>query len=294
MSDNLDPQDGLSARIHALGERPIDPALQSSHLTAMAEASAAPSAVGLLGSRLRVAGALVVGFLLGSTGLATAGALGPLQPIAATAVEAVTPLNVPNGHADDHAKKATSGEDAGTERYHGAECTGAEAGTYKNHGQYIKAVRTAGGDEAAVKAAAESDCGKPLSAVNGTDDEDTSKAADEHSSKDASTADDQGDENGKGACAGGSDNGNAAAAVGDTRSEAKADNADAGSAKPETTGKPACADDAGSQGGKPDDAGSKKPADPGSQADDHKPADAGSQADDATDDAPAAVADSNS
>src|SRR5688572_17648172 len=109
MSDTFEPEDGLTSRLRALGSLPVDPATQSQHLTAMAEAAAAPSLGATLGSRLRLAGALVLGFLLGTTGLASAGALGPLQPIAATAVEAATPLDVPNGK--------DAGEDAGTARF---------------------------------------------------------------------------------------------------------------------------------------------------------------------------------
>ncbi|HVM09079.1 MAG TPA: hypothetical protein VM345_11485 [Acidimicrobiales bacterium] len=153
MTDMYEPEDGLTRRLRALGELPIDSATQSRHLTAMAEAAAAPSLLGTFGNRVRIAVALIVGFLLGTTGLASAGALGPLQPIASETLSKVG-VNVPEG-------------DAGTERFRGdtdEPCADVE---YKNHGQYVKAVRAQGGDAAE---AAASRCGKPVRAGEGDDD----------------------------------------------------------------------------------------------------------------------------
>ena len=148
MNETFEPEDGLIARLRALGQMPVDSATQSRHLTAMAEAAAAPTLFGTLGNRVRVVVALVVGFMLGTTGLASAGALGPLQPIASTTLEKVG-INVP--HPDD----------AGTARYRGEEC---EDVSYKNRGSYLKAIRAKyGKDSAQLEAAKASRCGMPLS-----------------------------------------------------------------------------------------------------------------------------------
>jgi len=155
VNDTFEPEDGLTARLRALGQLPIDSATQSRHLTAMAEAAAAPSLLGTLGNRIRIAVALVVGFMLGTTGLASAGALGPLQPIASSTLEKVG-INVPEG------------DDVGTKRIR----EGCEAVEFKNHGQYLKAVREQfGKDSPQFAAAKESDCGKPVASLNGDDDE---------------------------------------------------------------------------------------------------------------------------
>lgn len=147
MNETFEPEDGLIARLRALGQMPVDSATQARHLTAMAEAAAAPTLFGTFGNRVRVAVALVVGFLLGTTGLASAGALGPLQPIASTTLEKVG-INVP--HPDD----------AGTARYRGEEC---EDVSYKNRGSYLKAIRAKyGKDSAELEAAKASRCGMPL------------------------------------------------------------------------------------------------------------------------------------
>src|SRR5689334_9276060 len=102
MSADLDPRhDDLTARIHALGERPVDPALQSEHLTAMAGVRRGSAFRTSLAGRAKVGAGVLAGFLLGATGLTTAGAMGPLQTISAKAVEAATPLEVA-----DHGKSA--------------------------------------------------------------------------------------------------------------------------------------------------------------------------------------------
>ena len=247
MADAFEPQDGLTERLRALGQVPVDPAAQAAHLTAMAQAAAAPSLLGTFAGRLRVAAALVVGFMLGTTGLASAGALGPLQPIAATAIEATTPLDVPDG-------------DAGTTRFRGDGDQACEAVEYKNHGQYIKAVRKEFGKASTQYAAAkQSDCGKPVSSLGGDDaDLNADKESKEESgepkgkangkaNKDAksngkakasgSDTDDEAPGKAEAACAGGAANGNA----GGVEAPAGPDS----SVKPaeDALGKPECADE---------------------------------------------------
>lgn len=201
MNDSLDPRDELTDRLRTLGRQPVDPALQSQHLTAMAGVASGASFRGALATRLRIGAALVGGFLLGTTGLATAGVLGPLQPIAATGVEAVTPLEVPKGNseaakekvaakkaakaADKAAKPDDDGDDdgdsvtgsrladgsIGTARYWtGCVPTSAGATTFAgNRGLYLKQERAKGAE--AFSAAKASDCGKPLDALDDADNE---------------------------------------------------------------------------------------------------------------------------
>src|SRR5688572_16756623 len=106
MSADLDPRDELTERLRALGRRPVDPALQSQHLTAMAAVPASSPLRSLLAGRVKIALAVIGGFLVGATGLASAGAMGPLQPIAKTTVEAVTPFELPD--ASDHGQKTAA------------------------------------------------------------------------------------------------------------------------------------------------------------------------------------------
>lgn len=143
--DHID--EGLAERLRAFGHRPVDPAIRSAHLTSIAEISTPRRR---WSSPLRVGAAAVVGFLVGTTGLAGAGALGPLQPAASDALEKVG-INVPEG------------SDVGTKRIRSAECTALAGGDdYKNHGQFLKAVRENDGDLEAAKAL---DCGKPVASL---------------------------------------------------------------------------------------------------------------------------------
>ena len=129
MSEHDDP---IMRRLGELGRTPVDPAVASTHLTTLARVPARR-----VGTHLRVGGAFAVGLLVGTTGLATAGALpAPVQQIAHTTLGAVG-VDVP-----------------GTDRTGGPGC-----GDAKNHGQYVS--QTAKGDRAV---AAHSDCGKPVSA----------------------------------------------------------------------------------------------------------------------------------
>jgi hypothetical protein len=89
-------------------------------------------------TKLKVAAALASGFMIGSVGLASAGALpGPAQDVARAALGALG-VDVPPGH----------------DRYNGPEC-----GNVTTHGEYVDAHPD---DPAAGK----SPCGKPNKAVN--------------------------------------------------------------------------------------------------------------------------------
>jgi hypothetical protein len=182
MSDSLDPRDeAVVARLHALGAQPVDPALQSAHLTAMAGVRSESAFRRSLAGRLKIGAGVLAGFLLGASGLTTAGAMGPLQPIAATAVEAATPLNVPQG-AKDKAEKASRLEDGsiGTQRTWDG-CVAGEDGKFAgNRGQYLKQERAKGAD--ALTAAKASDCGKPVAG-----DEDEATKPESESTKPEST-----------------------------------------------------------------------------------------------------------
>jgi hypothetical protein len=126
----MDDHDQLIDRLRAIGAEPVDPALQASHLAAMADATTRRPAS--LWPKLRVAAALLVGFLVGTTGLATANALpDPAQQIAHSVLGQVG-IDVPQ-----------------PDRYHGPEC-GAEA--KRNHGAYVRDDKTL----------AQSDCGKKV------------------------------------------------------------------------------------------------------------------------------------
>jgi hypothetical protein len=199
VNDGQDSFDDLAERLHALGQRPVDTALQSRHLTAMAGTDWKRSAsfASSFASRIKLGAALVAGFLLGATGLATAGVLGPLQPIAATAVEAATPLNVPKGANDNDdaakAEKATKAADASAAKtspdgFHGTArfiegCVKADNGEYAiNRGQYLKQERAKG--PAALAAAKATDCGKPLRADGTVDPAATDDAADQEAEHD--------------------------------------------------------------------------------------------------------------
>ena len=178
MTSDLDPRDDLTDRLRALGQRPVDPALQSEHLTALAGVRSGSAFRTALVGRAKVAAGVMAGFLIGATGLTTAGAMGPLQPIAATAIERATPLNGLPESASDKAKAKGleraaknhangTGAGAGGEKIWGVDGCPAE-GEFKNRGLFLKAakdeVEAAGMTFAEAR---ESDCGK---AVGGGDD----------------------------------------------------------------------------------------------------------------------------
>ena len=136
----------IEDRLRRLGGQPVDPSLASRHLTALANVAPARAP---FGRRLRVGAAFLAGLLVGGTGLASAGALGPAQDVAHSALGRVG-INVPDG--GDH------------DRHNGPECTdedGNPIANLKNHGQYVRS--QAKGDRSA---AAKSDCGKPVQAVD--------------------------------------------------------------------------------------------------------------------------------
>lgn len=173
MTGDLDPHDDLTDRLRALGQRPVDPALQSEHLTAMAGVRTGSAFRTSLVGRAKVAAGVFAGFLIGATGLTTAGAMGPLQPIAADVVEAATPLKELPESASAKAKEArekgAAAKDVdgkgsiGTERDWSDDCAPVEEGgtTYAgNRGRYLKQERAKGAD--AFEAAKASTCGKPI------------------------------------------------------------------------------------------------------------------------------------
>ena len=171
MTDHRDP---IEERLRRLGGQPVDPSLASQHLTAMA--MVAPGGAPL-GRRLRVGAAFLAGLLVGGTGLASAGALGPAQGVAHSALGRVG-INVPD---DDGDKKP---------RHNGPECTDADGNPIpdlRNHGQYVRS--QAKGDRSE---AAQSDCGKPVQAVDSDDvsgePTDEGKDAEKQAEKDARKA----------------------------------------------------------------------------------------------------------
>lgn len=179
MTSDLDPRDSLTDRLRTLGQRPVDPALQSEHLTAMAGVRAGSAFRTSLMGRVKVAAGVFAGFLIGATGLTTAGAMGPLQPIAADVVEAATPLKELPESASAKAKEArekgaaakdVDGQGSiGTARDWSDGCAPVEEGgaTYAgNRGRYLKQERAKGANALAI--AKDSTCGKP---IGGEDDD---------------------------------------------------------------------------------------------------------------------------
>ena len=271
MTDHLDPQAAeLADRLRALGTQPVDPPLASAHLTAIAAVRPA----GRLRHRLAVAGALFAGTLIGSTGLAAAGALPRTVQDAASSALAKVNVSVP----------------VGTERYDGPECVGDTPA--RNRGQYLKQERAKGKE--AFAAAKATKCGMPLSALQGDDEEAEEQAATSTTTTTAATTDStvkqtgQPEEPGKSECvdrgqgnAGGLGKANKPAEPGQPEEPGKPEDtgkpAGAGkpddTGKPDETGKPACTepspagqstdqapaaddddtdDDAGSGGGRPE------------------------------------------
>jgi hypothetical protein len=133
MDDDVDDFEPLVRRLHSVGQQPVDHALQQRVLTRAHRSRA----TWLHSTKLKVAAAMAGGFMIGSVGLASAGALpGPAQDVARAALGAIG-VDVPPGH----------------DRYNGPEC-----GNVTSHGQYVDAHPD---DPAAGK----SPCGKPTKAV---------------------------------------------------------------------------------------------------------------------------------
>ncbi len=151
----MDDTDPIADRLRDLGRQPVEPAVASRHLSAMA---AAPSGSSRSRTRLKIGAAFLVGLLVGGTGLASAGALpGPAQDAAHTTLSKVG-VKVPQG----------------TERFNDPAVCGTDPATqqpFRNHGQYVKAHK---GDPAA----SQSRCGKPLKAGTEPDEKQTDPATD--------------------------------------------------------------------------------------------------------------------
>jgi hypothetical protein len=203
MTEDLDPRDPLTDRLRALGRTPVDPALQSDHLTAMAGVRGGSVFRNALAQRLKLAAGVMAGFLLGASGLTAAGALGPLQPIAAKAVEAVAPVDVPKGQKDKAKEAKAEKEQGGSSRLpdgsigtarHWEGCVAADGGTFAgNRGRYLKQERAKSGE--AFEAAKATECGKPL--VSDDDEAAEATKAEEPKEPKAPKADDESKDNGK-------------------------------------------------------------------------------------------------
>jgi len=125
----------LAGRLAALGKAPVDPAVASAHLAAIAAVPAGGTLRPVRGRfvRSKVAIAFAAGLLLGGTSLASAGVLGSTPQNAVADAAGHVGLDLPGG-----TPRSTEG------------CGGR---TYKNHGQFV----SQGGDP-------HSPCGKPAKA----------------------------------------------------------------------------------------------------------------------------------
>ncbi|MDQ1508783.1 MAG: hypothetical protein QOG50_627 [Actinomycetota bacterium] len=123
----------LAGRLAALGKEPVDPAIASAHLTAIAAVPTGRARRPVRGRFVRgkVAAAFAAGLVLGGTSLASAGVLGNTPQNAVADAAGHVGLDLPGGTS-----RSTEG------------CGG---GTYKNHGQFV----AQGGDP-------HSPCGKPV------------------------------------------------------------------------------------------------------------------------------------
>jgi hypothetical protein len=138
MNENED----LISRLWGLGRRPVDSDVAARHLATL-EGAAGVGASWPVRNRLKIVAAFAVGLMVGTSGLATAGALpNGAQEVAHRTLGAVG-VKVPHG-----------------DRYQGPEC----GGEVKNHGQYVKSQPKEKRAEAA-----KSRCGKPVQAGTGDD-----------------------------------------------------------------------------------------------------------------------------
>src|SRR3954465_2509876 len=114
MNDDVDDVDPVVSRLQAIGANPLDPELRDRVLARAHR----PRRGWIHATRFKVAAAMAGGFMIGSMGLASAGALpGPAQGVAHATLDAVG-VHLPPGH----------------DRYNGPECGGATT-----HGQYVQA-----------------------------------------------------------------------------------------------------------------------------------------------------------
>ena len=217
MSDSFEPRDDLTERLAALGRQPVAPSVQSRHLTAMSSVAAPRSFRTSLAGRLKVGAGVLVGFLLGASGLTAAGAMGPLQPIAAQVASEVANVEGPQGPKDKAAKAAKAKaakaakarlEDGsiGTVRDWSDGCATVEgASTFAgNRGLYLKQERAKGAD--ALAAAKASTCGLPVGAEQDTEAPEV-ESEDETKKDDAGDAGKAGEEHGKATAPGQQDKG---------------------------------------------------------------------------------------
>ncbi|MEY2420208.1 MAG: hypothetical protein QOI95_275 [Acidimicrobiaceae bacterium] len=143
----MDERD-VADRLQRFGAQPLDADLTRQVETTI---STEQRSVHRRRTRTKIAGAAVVGFFVGSLGLASAGALpASLQDKAQEVLDRVG-VNVPAGH----------------DRYN--DPTACPEGPYKNHGEYV---RTHKDDPTA----GQSPCGKPVQSIGGSDGSDASDA----------------------------------------------------------------------------------------------------------------------
>lgn len=183
-----DDQSPAVRRLHELGTQPVDADVAARHQAYLSAATPMPGR-----SRMRplLAGTMLAGALLGGTGLAAAlpGSLPEQAGSVAREVLAAAQL-VDDEDGDKKAEKvarkaaraaAKAHGGYGTERFLEGCTVGDPAEPFTgNHGQYVKAHPDdpATPDVNERQVAAESDCGKPLSSLNG-DEEAQENEADE-------------------------------------------------------------------------------------------------------------------
>jgi hypothetical protein len=132
----MNEHDDLVARLGRLAQEPVDPAVASRHLTAMAGAPAARARRRGGFARPKLVAAFVAGLVLGGTGLASAGVLGDSVQNRVADTAAHVGVDLPGG-----TQRSTDG--CGTSSH------------TATHGDFV----SNGGDP-------HSNCGKPLSSVD--------------------------------------------------------------------------------------------------------------------------------
>lgn len=172
-----DDQSPAVRRLHELGTQPVDPDVAARHRAYLSAATPTPGR-----SRMRplLAGTMLAGALLGGTGLAAAlpGSLPEQAGSVAREVLAAAQLvddedgDKKAGQAARKAARAAAKANGehGTERFLEGCTVGNPPEPFKgNHGQYVKAHPDdpATPDVNERQVAAKSDCGKPLSSLNG-------------------------------------------------------------------------------------------------------------------------------
>lgn len=182
--------DDVVKRLRSLGNQPVEDGVADRHLSAMGATAPVPVR---RRRRPAVAGALLAGLVLGGTGLAAA------LPDQASSVakSALAAVNLAKDDKEaDQAAKAAEKEAKAAEKENSADSNmkvgrflqGCTAGTpptafVGTHGQYVKAHADdpATTDVNERQVAAESDCGKPLSSLEGGSQSSSDKDAKEQS-----------------------------------------------------------------------------------------------------------------